>query len=144
MSTSAPRKNSSIWSSAARSPAWPTPCRSRRTLCRSTPARSSTLQRRPDILRLTTWALLERPEPIPVEVEAYRAKLAAIADAQARGVVNGRIEPVDLMATLLGLVTAWSGASPALRSLAPDPASPGRLAAFRTVIVTAARTLTTP
>ncbi|PVE10700.1 TetR family transcriptional regulator [Streptomyces scopuliridis] len=102
------------------------------------------LQRRPGILRLTTWALLERPEPIPVQVEAYRAKPAAIADAQARGVVNGGIEPVDLMATLLGLVTAWSGASPALRSLAPEPASPGRLAAIRTVIVTAARALTTP
>ncbi|WP_326811428.1 TetR family transcriptional regulator [Streptomyces scopuliridis] len=60
------------------------------------------LQRRPGILRLTTWALLERPEPIPVQVEAYRAKPTAIADAQARGVVNGGIEPVDLMATLLG------------------------------------------
>jgi AcrR family transcriptional regulator len=101
------------------------------------------LQERPEVVRLTAWALLERPEPIPVQVDAYRAKLEAISAAQDRGTVTSRIEPVDLMAVLLGLVTAWSNASPALKSLAPQASSAERQQTFRATITTAVRALTT-
>ncbi|WP_169316944.1 hypothetical protein [Actinacidiphila oryziradicis] len=62
--------------------------------------------------------------PIPVAVEAHRAKLEAIAAARTRGSISRRIELADLMAALLGLVTAWANASPALEYLAPRPLSP--------------------
>lgn len=101
------------------------------------------LEQRPEVIRLTTWALLERPEPIAVEVEAYRAKLDAIAVAQVHGTVNDTIEPVDLVAALLGLVTAWANASAGLRSLAPQPRSPGR-STFRATVTAAVRALVTP
>ena len=40
------------------------------------------------MVRLTAWALLERTEPIPVEVDARRAKLEAISEAQALGTMT--------------------------------------------------------
>jgi hypothetical protein len=79
-----------------------------------------------------------------VEVEAHRAELEAIAAAQTRGAISRRIEPVDLMAALLGLVTAWANASPALEHLAPQPSSPGRHQAFRAIMVMAVRAPTAP
>lgn len=102
------------------------------------------LAQRPEVVRLTACALLERQEPIPVEVDAYRAKLEAISAAQARGTVSTRIEPVDLMAALLGLVTAWAKASPALKSLAPQPSSRKCQQIFRTTMTTAVRSLAAP
>ncbi|MEV6133772.1 hypothetical protein AB0M05_44400 [Streptomyces violaceusniger] len=96
------------------------------------------------MLRLTAWALLERPEPIPVEVDAYRSKLQAISAAQARGKVGTHIEPVDLMAALLGLVTAWANASPALKSLAPRTPASDRQQTFRTAMTTAVRAVCAP
>ncbi|MFE9067301.1 hypothetical protein [Streptomyces violaceusniger] len=101
-------------------------------------------QQRPGVLRPTAWALLERPEPIPVEVDAYRTKPQAISAAQAHGKVGTHIEPVDLMAALLGLVTAWANASPALKSLAPQTPASDRQQTFRTAMMTAVRAVSAP
>ena len=79
------------------------------------------LRARPHVLRLTTWAQLERPDPTPAEVEAYRPKVAAIAEAQGNGDVAATSDPVDVLAFTISTATAWANASPALRSLAPEP-----------------------
>ncbi|MDT8912939.1 TetR family transcriptional regulator [Amycolatopsis sp. PS_44_ISF1] len=79
------------------------------------------LRTHPHVLRLTTWAQLERPEPSPAEIEAYRPKVAAVAEAQAAGGITSPSDAVDLLALTIATATAWANASPALRSLAPDP-----------------------
>ncbi|WP_263090290.1 TetR/AcrR family transcriptional regulator [Curtobacterium sp. RIT-PI-V] len=76
------------------------------------------LRAHPEVLRLTTWAQLERPQPTPAEIDAYRPKVAAIADAQRDGVITSTIDPVNLLAFTISTATAWANASPALRSLA--------------------------
>jgi hypothetical protein len=90
------------------------------------------------VVRLTAWALLDRTEPIPVEVDAHRAKLEAISEAQTRGTVSARIEPVDLMAALLGLRHRLAGPD------IPRTTHPERQQTFRTTMTTAVRALTQP
>ncbi|MFJ8231901.1 TetR family transcriptional regulator [Streptomyces sp. NPDC094448] len=103
------------------------------------------LATRPGILRLASWRQLERPGTITAETDAYRPKVEALADAQRRGTVSGRIAPVDLLALVLGQVTAWFTASPGLRDVAPgDAFAPDRLADHRAALTTAVHTLTRP
>lgn len=83
------------------------------------------LQLNPDVGRLTSWAVLERPAPLDVEVQAYRGKIEALRDAQDRGQIARRHDPVVLMAMTISLVTSWSNASWSLRALTgPDAATP--------------------
>lgn len=83
------------------------------------------LQAKPDIARLTSWAVLERPQPIVAEVDAYRTKIQAIRDAQERGEIHRDHDPVVLMTMIISLVTGWSSASWSLRSLTgTDAATP--------------------
>lgn len=97
----------------------------------------------PRLMRLGTWKGLERPEAVPAEVEAYRSKRQAVADAQRAGRVSAALDPADLLILIQGLAGAWFAASPALRGLgAADPATPERLAAHRAAIDTAVRALT--
>lgn len=89
----------------------------------------------PTVLRLTIWSALERAEPNPAEIQAYQPKVEALkrhfGDAA-----------VDTFALLLGLVTGWLTASPALRSLAAgDSMSESRLAIHRAALVAAAAAL---
>jgi AcrR family transcriptional regulator len=97
----------------------------------------------PKLMRLGTWKLLERPEVVDAELDAYRAKLEAIGHAQRAGHLSA-FDPVDLLIFVLALASAWFAASPALHSLAAkDPTSPERLAAHRAAVATAVRALTT-
>lgn len=73
------------------------------------------------VLRLTNWAQLERPDPGTAEIEAYRPKVAAIAEAQNDGEITAAVDPVDVLAFTISTATAWANASPALRTLAPEP-----------------------
>ncbi|MEU5137447.1 TetR/AcrR family transcriptional regulator [Streptomyces californicus] len=99
----------------------------------------------PQVLRLTGWSQLERPEAPPAQVDAYRPKIAAIAGAQQRELVTTTVAPVDVLALLLGLTTAWANASPALRSLADQPPwDPERLRVHRAAMIVAAQALTEP
>lgn len=67
---------------------------------------------RPEVLRLTTWAGLERAEASPNEVQAYEPKVTVLSEP------FGDLA-VDVLALLLGQVTAWQSASAALRTHAP-------------------------
>lgn len=95
----------------------------------------------PQVLRLTGWAQLERPEPTAAEMDAYRPKTEAVASAQQGGTVTKDGDATDILALVLGLTTAWSNASPALRTLAPEaPWSPERLRMHRAAMITAVHT----
>jgi len=69
--------------------------------------------RRPDLIRLATWARLERRPAGYLVDEADRlddVKLRAIADAQAAGTVRAA-DPFDLMAMVIAMSMAWSPVS---------------------------------
>lgn len=101
------------------------------------------LQDRPDIIRLTNWALLERPQPLPPEVDSYRTKLHAVAAAQQAGAITSHIPPVDLLAMLIALVTSWARSSPSLRHLAKRPESAARAKEHRASLVAAVAAIVT-
>lgn len=89
------------------------------------------LTARPEILRLTSWANLERTQTSPEEVEAYAPKIIALAE-------YFDDKAVDVLALLLGQVTAWQYASSALRAHASENAwSPARLRQHRTMLIAA-------
>jgi AcrR family transcriptional regulator len=99
----------------------------------------------PRLLRLVTWHQLERPSANLAEQDAYRSKLRALADAQKQGAITTTLEPVDLLALVLGQVTAWFAVSPGLRDLAADEAfTPKRLSHHRTALTNAVRMITCP
>jgi len=102
------------------------------------------LRDRPEVIQLTTWAVLERPQPIDAEVGSYRMKIAAIREAQATGVLSTTRDPVRLLAMVLALVTSWSNASWSLRALddRADPATPPD--DFRTDVITAVEAIVRP
>lgn len=95
----------------------------------------------PTILRLVTWANLERPETTDAETDTYGPKVDALDTRYDN-------QGADLLALLLGLITAWPAASPALRTHARGaPWSKTRLRTHRTLLITAAQALadtTTP
>jgi AcrR family transcriptional regulator len=69
--------------------------------------------RRPDLIRLATWARLERRPTGHLVEDSSRlddAKLRAIADAQAAGIVRPG-DPFDLMAMVIAMSMAWSPVS---------------------------------
>ena len=86
----------------------------------------------PEVMRLATWAGLERPTAVAAfEADSYRTKLIAIADAQRDGWLDTSFTPADLLALALGVTGAWFTASEALRTHdSPNPWSPQRLAQF--------------
>jgi AcrR family transcriptional regulator len=79
--------------------------------------------RRPDLIRLATWARLER-RPAGHLVEDHQrlddVKLRAIADAQAAGTVRDG-DPFDLMATVIAMSMAWSPVSNVYAATADEP-----------------------
>lgn len=69
--------------------------------------------RRPDLIRLATWARLERRPAGPLVEEHQRmddAKLRAIAESQAAGIVRPG-DPFDVMAMVIAMSMAWSPVS---------------------------------
>lgn len=64
-------------------------------------------QRHPEIMRLVTWARLERgPDAgkLTGVLNSYRRKVEAIAQAQREGVVSGRFAPAVLLELVLAVV----------------------------------------
>lgn len=93
------------------------------------------LTARPEILRLTAWAGLERSEASPDEVQAYAPKVRALSEMFDDAAV-------DVLALLLGQITAWQQASSALRAHAQeDPWSAPRLQRHRAMLIAAAKSL---
>lgn len=96
------------------------------------------LRANPDVLRLTVWARLERPDSSLEEVATYRAKVNALAVAQRSGRLSASVDPADLLALVLAAVTSWANASPALRGLAGEPdGSDVRLSTHRRAVLAA-------
>ncbi|WP_224302147.1 TetR family transcriptional regulator [Streptomyces olivaceus] len=80
--------------------------------------------RRPDLIRLATWARLERrPTGHLVDGADRRddAKLRAIAEAQAAGRVR-RGDPFDVLALVIAMSMAWSPVSNVYAATAGEPA----------------------
>ncbi|MYW08517.1 TetR family transcriptional regulator [Streptomyces sp. SID2563] len=80
--------------------------------------------RRPDLIRLATWARLER-RPAGHLVEGHEQyddrKLRAIAEAQAAGRVR-QGDPFDVMALVIAMSMAWSPVSNVYAATADEPA----------------------
>ncbi|MFK0100606.1 TetR family transcriptional regulator [Streptomyces sp. NPDC091040] len=80
--------------------------------------------RRPDLIRLATWARLER-RPAGHLVEGHEQyddrKLRAIAEAQAAGRVR-QGDPFDVMALVIAMSMAWSPVSNVYSATADEPA----------------------
>lgn len=80
--------------------------------------------RRPDLIRLATWARLER-RPTGLLVEEHDRlddhKLRAIAEAQAAGRVR-QGDPFDLMALVIAMSMAWSPVSNVYAASDDEPA----------------------
>ncbi|QFU94329.1 TetR family transcriptional regulator [Amycolatopsis sp. YIM 10] len=79
--------------------------------------------RRPDLIRLATWARLERRPAghLVADVDRLdRVKLDAIADAQAAGLVRDG-DPFDLMAMVIAMSMAWSPVSNVYAATADEP-----------------------
>lgn len=78
---------------------------------------------RPDLIRLATWARLERRPAghLVVEHEHYdERKLRAIAEAQAAGRVRTG-DPFDVLALVIGMSMAWSPVSNVYAATADEP-----------------------
>ena len=93
----------------------------------------------PNVLRLATWAGLERPTAVAAfEADSYRTKLIAIADAQRDGRLDPSFAPADLLALALGVTGAGSPPlKPSAPTTRPSPWSHQRLARFRAAAVQA-------
>lgn len=69
---------------------------------------------RPDLIRLATWARLERRPSGHLVADTDRldaGKLRAIADAQASGAITLPGDPFDVMAMVISMSMAWSPVS---------------------------------
>ncbi|WP_345963054.1 TetR family transcriptional regulator [Streptomyces sp. BRB040] len=79
--------------------------------------------RRPDLIRLATWARLERRPAGHLVDDADRrddAKLGAIAEAQAAGRVRPG-DPFDVLALVIAMSMAWSPVSNVYAATAEEP-----------------------
>lgn len=79
--------------------------------------------RRPDLIRLATWARLERRPAGHLVDDPDRLddhKLRAIAEAQAAGLVR-RGDPFDIMAVVIAMSMAWSPVSNVYAATAQEP-----------------------
>jgi AcrR family transcriptional regulator len=100
--------------------------------------------RRPEHLRMITWANLEglTLDPPPIEdLESIQARdVAVIEAAQAAGHVDAAWRPMDLLVILFGVGLAWA------QSPHPDAATadPTIIAARRATAVEAARRIVSP
>lgn len=104
---------------------------------------------RPDLIRLATWARLERRPtghlvPDPERMDEH--KLAAIAAAQKAGTVAAGASPFDVMAMVIAMSMAWSPVSNVYAAGDQDSAAAhrARRALVRTSVQRAFSTEPTP
>jgi AcrR family transcriptional regulator len=72
----------------------------------------------PDIVRLTTWYQLERPEgePIKTVLSSSEGKLAGIAAAQRDGTLRDDRDPLEILAFVRSVAMAWHTQIPELHA----------------------------
>jgi AcrR family transcriptional regulator len=83
---------------------------------------------RPDLIRLATWARLERQPTghLTGDDRIDEPKLTAIASAQRAGAISdvaGQASPFDLMALVISMSMAWSPVSNVYAATADEPAA---------------------
>jgi AcrR family transcriptional regulator len=94
----------------------------------------------PDLMRLLAWSTLEQKAEGKVErIEALKAKVTAVAEAQKAGNVGTAFSPDFLLVAVMSLATAWSVASPFAPP--PDPKAADRQTAIRNHVIEAVRLL---
>ncbi|MGJ9412350.1 TetR family transcriptional regulator [Aeromicrobium sp. CF4.19] len=89
-------------------------------------------QRYPEVLRLSMWAQLERPEAMAEPLDVYRDKTLAVATAGA-----SPLTPVDVLVFVYAIAQAWELSPRGLTGLEGDPHHRDRLVAHRTAVITA-------
>ncbi|MFE2724267.1 TetR/AcrR family transcriptional regulator [Kitasatospora sp. NPDC059327] len=73
----------------------------------------------PEIPRIVTWQRLEHGDALnELGISEVRARSAAIAAAQARGLVSTRFEPQVLFALLVHVAMLWAAANPEVLAVA--------------------------
>lgn len=89
-------------------------------------------QSHPEVLRLSTWAQLERPEAMAEPLNIYRDKTLAMATAGATP-----LSPVDVLVFIYALAQAWELSPKGLTGLEGDSQGRERLLGHRRSVVTA-------
>jgi AcrR family transcriptional regulator len=89
-------------------------------------------QRFPEVLRLSMWARLERPEATDEPREVYRNKALAVATAEARP-----LSAVDVLIFIYAIAQAWQLSPKGLTELEENAAGGHGVAAHRQAVVTA-------
>ncbi|NUP50177.1 MAG: TetR family transcriptional regulator [Catenulispora sp.] len=117
----------------------------------------------PQARRIAHWRAFERSEPTDEETAAYRARLAAIVQAQREKRLRADIPAADLFALVLRMSESWLAAPSALWAAdaansgaeavkaggtdvvdAAGPMAPSRLAEHRTAMLAAVRSSVQP
>ena len=86
-------------------------------------------EQRPWVQRIATWYRLERAgtdDLLPVVLASYKAKIQAIADAQATGILPTRFPPDVLLGLVIHLSGFWSSTIPEFDALVADSSATRR------------------
>jgi AcrR family transcriptional regulator len=90
----------------------------------------------PGLARLAEWHSLETDQvkhPIAAIADAWRERVAAIAEAQAASAVSSRLGPADLLLLTFSIARSWVIIAPEIGQ--PDPPAPeGRREAVRLAV----------
>lgn len=89
-------------------------------------------QERPDILRLSMWARLERPSALAEPLDVYTAKVEGV-----RAASPSALTPVDVLIFIYAIAQAWQLSPTGLTNLEGARDDPSRIAAHRRAIVAA-------
>uniref|UniRef100_UPI001111B4F2 TetR family transcriptional regulator n=1 Tax=Nesterenkonia sp. F TaxID=795955 RepID=UPI001111B4F2 len=89
-------------------------------------------QRFPEVLRLSMWAQLERPEAAATLSEAYRSRTLAVATAAAHP-----LSAIDVLVFIYALAQAWQLSPEGLTSLEENAGGEEAIAARRYAVVIA-------
>lgn len=89
-------------------------------------------QRFPEVLRLSMWAQLERPEATAEPRDVYRDKALAVVTAAAQP-----LSAVDVLVFIYAIAQAWQLSPVGLTGAGKDPDAGKELAARRRAVVTA-------
>lgn len=89
-------------------------------------------QRFPEVLRLSMWAQLERPDATAEPSEVYRNKALAVATAAARP-----LSAIDVLVFIYAIAQAWQLSPKGLTGLEENPAGDDGVATRRQSVVTA-------
>lgn len=93
-------------------------------------------QERPDILRLSMWAQLERPSALSEPSDLYSAKVEGVRLAS-----PSALSPVDLLVFIYAIAQAWQLSPTGLTGLEGAHDDPRRIAAHRRAVIAAVESM---